>query len=126
MGSDFPGDSHDGGLLLMLKKSLLSVLLLGAGIAGASSKVSDETLLRCGPMTATPVIDGTISLQEADQSSQNYGFMASGTKLLTLRYGKFYFGYTDQGIYFAARCSIPPKPQKLKLAAELNRGLAII
>ena len=97
----------------MLKKSLLPLLLLAAGTGVAAPKISTETLLRCGPMNSKPVIDGAISTQEANASSPNYGFMNSKTKMMSLRYGMFYFGYTDEGIYFAARASIPPLPQRL-------------
>lgn len=80
--------------------------------AAAGASVSDATLLRMAAMKAEPVIDGTISIDEQRHSSAQYGPISGQTKLMSVRYGSFFIGYTDDGIYFAARTSAPTRPQK--------------
>ncbi len=78
----------------------------------AVAQVSDATLLRMAAMKAVPAIDGAISIDEQKYSSVQYGPISGTTKLMSVRYGSFFVGYTDDGIYFAARTSAPTRPQK--------------
>lgn len=83
-----------------------------ASLASAAP-LSDATFLRMGSMSVTPVADGTISRAETYHSSVQYGPISSTTGQMTLRYGTFHLGYTAEGFYFAARTSLPVRPQKL-------------
>lgn len=78
--------------------------------------VSEATLLRMGPSSVSPSIDGTISRAEIGGSSVQYGPVSTLTGLMTVRYGTFFFAYGEKGFYFAARTSVPPRPQKLTVA----------
>ena len=84
--------------------------------AAAGASVSDATLLRMAAMKFAPVIDGKISIDEQKHSSVQYGPISGTTKLMSVRYGSFFVGYTDAGIYFAARTSAPTRPQKFTAA----------
>ena len=81
-------------------------------VFAAAPALSDSTCLRMAAMKAAPVIDGTISIDEQKHASAQYGPISESTKLMSIRYGSFFIGYTDGGIYFAARTSSPTRPQK--------------
>lgn len=107
-----------GGWKSMDKTSVMRVRLcclyaLSAIAPVSAARLSDATYLRMGAMSVSPVIDGTISRKESQHSSVQYGPVSSSTKLMMLRYGTFYVGYTKGGFYFAARTSLPVRPQKL-------------
>ena len=96
-------------------RSFIAVLTAIAAIrlfASAGTSVSDTTLLRMAAMKSAPIVDGTISIDEQKYSSVQYGPISGTTKLMSVRYGSFFVGYTDAGIYFAARTSAPTRPQK--------------
>ena len=92
-------------------------------VASVGVPVSDATLLRMAAMKSAPVIDGTISIDEQKYSSAQYGPISGNTKLMSVRYGSFFIGYTDAGIYFAARTSAPPRPQKLTVTDRVSLSL---
>lgn len=75
--------------------------------------VSGTTLLRMGPMNLEPKADNVITREEIERSSQQYGLVSTNTGLLAKRYQIAYFGWTDKGVYCAARSSIPQAPQTL-------------
>lgn len=97
------------------KKACLAGAVLSAAFlhAGAARTVSEGSLLRMGPMCIAPVIDGSISSDEARASSAQYGAISATTGLMSKRYAAFQFGYTDKGFYFASRTSLPNAPQTL-------------
>ena len=92
--------------------AVLTAIAVFPLLAFAGTSVSDATLLRMAAMKVEPVIDGTISIDEQKYSSVQYGPISGTTKLMSVRYGSFFVGYTDAGIYFAARTSAPTRPQK--------------
>jgi len=85
-------------------------------VFAALPTISDATCLRMAAMKSPPVIDGTISIDEQKHSSAQYGPISGSTKLMSVRYGSFFVGYTESGIYFAARTSAPTRPQKFTAA----------
>ena len=93
-------------------EGLLTAVLLAA--SACSAPVSDATYLRMGRMAKEPVIDGRISYDEDHSASVHYGAMSDASDLIILRYTCFFFGYTEKGVYFAARTSTPPSPLQLK------------
>ena len=103
--------------------AVLTAIAVFPLLAFAGTSVSDATLLRMAAMKSTPVIDGTISIDEQKYSSVQYGPISGTTKLMSVRYGSFFIGYTDAGIYFAARTSAPPRPQKFTAADRVTLSL---
>jgi hypothetical protein len=95
-------------------RNFAAVLSLAAALASESGAagISEFTYLRMAAMRCAPVVDGVISIEEQKCSSAQYGPISANNKLMSVRYGSFYIGYTEGGIYFAARTSAPPRPQK--------------
>ena len=82
------------------KKAAFLVGAMSSVLTGtaAVAQVSDATLLRMAAMKAVPAIDGAISIDEQKYSSVQYGPISGTTKLMSVRYGSFFVGYTDDGI----------------------------
>ena len=95
-------------------RNFAAVLSLAAALASESGAagISESTYLRMSAMRHAPIVDGVISLDEQKYSSAQYGPVSGSTKLMSVRYGSFFVGYTDEGVYFGARTSAPPRPQK--------------
>lgn len=99
------------------KKGWIGTMVMAVAVWTASpcvAAVSEATYLRMGRMAKAPVVDGRISFDEDHAASVHYGAMSSASDLIILRYTCFFFGYTEKGVYFAARTSIPPSPLRLK------------
>ena len=100
-----------------------SIALSLRGMAAIPTAVCDATFLRMAEMGLEPIIDGVITTDEQKYSSAQYGPISGQTKLMSVRYGSFFIGYTYDGIYFAARTSSPPRPQKLTAADRVLLSL---
>lgn len=85
-------------------------LLIAAALAVG---LSDASYVRMGRMAAEPTIDGRISMVEAGAASTHYGAISQTDGYMAMRYAVFHVGYTEKGIYFAARTSVPKLPQTL-------------
>ena len=79
----------------------------------AVAALSEATFLRLAPMNVEPKIDNEITSVEERASSAQYGAISDETEIMTKRYAAFCLGWTEKGLYFATRTSVPPKPRAL-------------
>lgn len=79
----------------------------------AAAALSEATFLRLAPMNVEPTLDNEISSDEERAASAQYGAISDETGIMTKRYAAFYLGWTKDGLYFATRTSVPPKPRTL-------------
>jgi len=75
--------------------------------------MSQSTFLRLAPMNVEPMIDNEITSFEERAVSAQYGAISDETGIMTKRYAVFYLGWAKEGLYFATRTSVPPKPRTL-------------
>ena len=79
----------------------------------AVAALSEATFLRLAPMNVEPALDNEIAAAEARAASVQYGAVSDETEIMTKRYAVFCLGWTRDGLYFATRTSVPPKPRTL-------------